>query len=59
MKEIRISLSEKDFRDLVKGEILHTPEGVAIALQDIGWDHMYEAIIYAETGYQYSFKPGK
>ena len=60
LTEVRISLSEKDFADLVAGKIV-TPERMAvghddrvpmfaqsvvvkIALQDIGWDRMYAAI---------------
>jgi hypothetical protein len=60
LTEVRISLSEKDFRDLVAGKVV-IPERTAIghdsrvpmfsesvvvkiALQDIGWDRMYAAI---------------
>ncbi len=42
MTEIRITLSEKDFGLLVRGQAVRQPGSpIAIALDDIGWDRIY------------------
>ncbi len=52
--EIRISLNEEDFRQLVAGKIVEKPlekplghSIVKIALQDIGWPQICDAIFDA------------
>jgi hypothetical protein len=43
---LRISLTEQDFRALVHGMVV-TRDDVQIALQDIGWNRMMDAIAEA------------
>ena len=46
----RVSLSQDDFQTLVSGGIV-SQNGVEIALQDIGWGTMIEAIEFAKGQY--------
>jgi hypothetical protein len=43
-----ITLDDEDFKCLVRGGIITVNENLQIALQDIGFDKMYEAIESAE-----------
>lgn len=45
-----LMLKEEDFRCLVRGGVITTKEGQQIALQDMGFNDMYDAIESAEKG---------
>ena len=48
MPEIRISLTEKNFKDLITGEIVEIDSKgtkIKIILQDIGYDNMINIIL--------------
>jgi hypothetical protein len=47
---MNIMLDEEDFKCLVRGGIICIKGGVKIALKDIGFDKMDEAITLADKG---------
>lgn len=61
MEEIRISLTEQDFKELVNGEIVNTRlvdgRRVKITLQDIGFKQMEEAVADAKHSYSIARYP--